>query len=300
MLDRVIFGDNQFFGINHMSEEKAQELAERFRDVASITRVIDGAYECGVRGFMLNANERAAPVCDYLRANTARYPELRLYPSIPYPHKYANLVAERGIFEALKAAVFADNTAAGVAGMILKGGASLFDRDPNRLMELLVDAEMRMFQGLDVRVVFLQNIVTDLVLGLGVVDFLAGFAAYVQKKFGAEPGFITMNLPQLVPALRAAGVENPIVCSSINKAGYFMNPDVATYEETIRQGGFRSMAMSILASGAVGPEEAVEYVCRQPNICSIVFGASSLGHIRQTKELIEAAWRGMGAVAGEE
>jgi len=32
MLDRIIFGDNQFFGINHMSEDKAQALAEKFKD----------------------------------------------------------------------------------------------------------------------------------------------------------------------------------------------------------------------------------------------------------------------------
>ena len=30
MLDRIIFGDNQFFGINHMSENKAQALSEKF------------------------------------------------------------------------------------------------------------------------------------------------------------------------------------------------------------------------------------------------------------------------------
>ena len=30
-IDKIIFGDNQFFGINHMSQEKAQQLAENFR-----------------------------------------------------------------------------------------------------------------------------------------------------------------------------------------------------------------------------------------------------------------------------
>ena len=40
MLDRVIFGDNQFFGINHMSEAKAQNLDERFRDLNAIIDVI--------------------------------------------------------------------------------------------------------------------------------------------------------------------------------------------------------------------------------------------------------------------
>ena len=36
-MDRVLFGDNQFFGINHMSEEKARAQAMRFqRDEAII------------------------------------------------------------------------------------------------------------------------------------------------------------------------------------------------------------------------------------------------------------------------
>ena len=29
-IDKVLFGDNQFFGINHMSQDKAQKLAENF------------------------------------------------------------------------------------------------------------------------------------------------------------------------------------------------------------------------------------------------------------------------------
>jgi N-acetylglucosaminyldiphosphoundecaprenol N-acetyl-beta-D-mannosaminyltransferase len=47
------------------------------------------------------------------------------------------------------------------------------------------------------------------------------------------------------------------------------------------------MAMSNLASGAVPPEEAVEYVAGLRNVKSIVFGASSKAHILQTKEMIE-------------
>ena len=38
-IDKIVFGDNQFFGINHMSQEKAQQLAEKFFDVNNIYRV---------------------------------------------------------------------------------------------------------------------------------------------------------------------------------------------------------------------------------------------------------------------
>jgi len=48
------------------------------------------------------------------------------------------------------------------------------------------------------------------------------------------------------------------------------------------------MAMSILASGAISPEEAVKFVCEDLGVNSIVFGASSKKHIVETMELIES------------
>ena len=62
---------------------------------------------------------------------------------------------------------------------------------------------------------------------------------------------------------------------------------VALYETTIRERQFRPIAMSVLASGAIPAQEAIQYVCEQDRIQSIVFGASSKAHIQQSKELIE-------------
>ena len=45
--------------------------------------------------------------------------------------------------------------------------------------------------------------------------------------------------------------------------------------------------MSVLASGAIPPREAIGYVCGQPRIESIVFGASSRSNIHQTKSFID-------------
>ena len=134
---------------------------------------------------------------------------------------------------------------------------------------------------------FLQNIVTDLLLGFGVKEVFIEFASYIREKYNVEAGFVTLNMPRLVDFLLNCGIENPIVCSAINKAGYFMNPNIESYETTLSQKQFRPIAMSILASGAVRPEHAVEYVSRQPKIQSIVFGASSQHHITQTKLLID-------------
>jgi hypothetical protein len=287
MLDRIILGDNQFFGINHMSEDKAQALAEKFKDLKAITDVIETAYDCGIRAFMFNTHERTGEICEYLRRNASRLPDIALYPSMPYAHKYANAVAEKGIFGALKEFILADSTAGDIIGMLAKGGMTIFEKDMIKVMQILVDIEMKMFRGLNVKVVFLQNIVTDLLLGFKAKDAFTGFASHLNSKYGVEAGFNSMNMPMLVDFLLECGIENPIVCSSINKAGYFMNPDKESYENAMLEKKFRAMAMSILASGGVNPKDAVEYVCSQKAIQSIVFGASSRQHIVETKMLIE-------------
>lgn len=286
-LDRIIFGDNQFFGINHMSEEKAQALDERFRDLNAIIEIIDIAYDSGIRAFMLNTHEKAKYICEHIRQNSDNYTALSFYPSMPYAHKYANAVAEKGIFGALKDTIVNDSSAGDIVGMLTKGGSVLFEKDMIKVMQLLIDIEMKIFRGLDVKVMFLQNIVTDLLLGFGVKEVFVEFASYIKEKYGVEPGFVTMNMPRLVDFLLDCGIENPVVCSAINKAGYFMNPDKETYERTLREKNFRPIAMSILASGAVNPKEAVDYVCQHPQLQAIIFGASTRQHIVETKQLIE-------------
>lgn len=62
---------------------------------------------------------------------------------------------------------------------------------------------------------------------------------------------------------------------------------IEAYEHAIATRAFRPIAMSVLASGALPPREALEYVCRQERIRSIVFGASSQSHVRETKRLID-------------
>jgi len=70
--------------------------------------------------------------------------------------------------------------------------------------------------------------------------------------------------------------------------GFRMCGGIELYERALRERRFRAIAMSIMASGVIPPEEAVEYVASLPNIEAIVFGASSRSHIRQTKQLIDA------------
>jgi len=196
-IDRIVFGDNQFFGINHMSQEKAQQLSEKFFDLSAILKVYKIAIDSGVRGIMLNSNDRAKEICNHFKTNKSMYPELNWYPSIPYPHKYANLISEKGIFPAVNEILFKENSALGILGMITKGSAAVIGKDAIKLMQMLVDVEMKIFKGLNVKVIFLQNIITDLLLGYEVKEIFFEYCQYIRKKYNATPGLITQNMPIL-------------------------------------------------------------------------------------------------------
>ena len=113
-----------------------------------------------------------------------------------------------------------------------------------------------MFPGLSTPVVFLQNVVVDLLLGLRFDAAFSIFASHVRSRYGAEPGFITMNLPMALDALERAGIENPIVCSNMNKLAFRVSGGMDAYDEVLDDAGLPPVAMSVFASGAIPPREA--------------------------------------------
>lgn len=286
-MDKLLFGDNQFFGVNHMSEEKARAQSMRFQDIGAVIDVLDAAYDEGIKTFMCTTHDRIGLVADHMRANPTRYSDYVFYPCMPYAHKYANAVTEEGPLGALKKFMPSD----GLIDAAMRGGMSLARKDVEGIGTLLIDAEMKMFKGLNTPVIFVQNVVTDLLLGLGFNEAFRIFADHIRNRYGAEPGFITMNTPKLVPVLEELGIKNPIVCSNINKIGFRMSGGMEAYEKTLRHHEFRAIAMSVFASGALRPDEAIQWICEQPNIESIVFGASSRGNIRNTRELVDEYWK---------
>ena len=284
-MDKLLFGDNQFFGVNHMSEEKARAQSMRFQDTSAIIEVLDVAYDEGIRTFMCTTHDRIAQVCDHVRANPQRYAGFEFYPCMPYAHKYANAVTEHGMLGAVRRYLPDE----GFLDAAMRGGMSLARKDIEGITTLLVDAEMKMFAGLKTPVIFLQNVVVDFLLGLNFKEAFRIFADHVRKAYGAEPGFITMNMPRLLDVLEELGIDNPIVCANINKIGFRMCGGFEAYEHALKNRRFRPIAMSVFASGAIPPAEAIEWVCRQ-GIESIVFGASSRGNIRSTKQLVDKHW----------
>jgi hypothetical protein len=285
-MDRLLFGDNQFFGINHMSEEKARAQAMRFQRIEAILEVLDAAYDAGIRSFMCTTHDRIEEVTDHMRRDPVRYADFRFYPCMPYAHKYANAVTEHGMLGALTHFMPDD----GFFKTALRGGAAVASKDVEGIAKLLIDMEMRMFSGLKTPVIFVQNVFTDLLLGMGYTGALRMFHDYVRERYKAEPAFITMNLPMLLEALEAEGIDNPIICANINEIGFRMSGGFGAYLEALQSGRVRAVAMSVFASGAIPPDEAIDWVTQLPGVSSIVFGASSRRNIIATRDLVARSW----------
>lgn len=72
-MERILFGDNQFFAVNHISDEKSRAQSIKFKDDSAIIKVLDDAIATGINTFMCTTHDRIANICDIIRANPEKY-----------------------------------------------------------------------------------------------------------------------------------------------------------------------------------------------------------------------------------
>ncbi len=304
-MERILFGDNQFFGVNHMSEEKARAQAMQFKDTASIMRVLDEAYDCGINVFMCTTHDRVGRDRRHrARRSPERYPDFEFYPCMPYAHKYANSVGEVGILETIR------RFAPGGAGRDPDQGRLLGDDPGHR--EADADPGRRRDEALR------RGPKTPIDLRPERGDRPAPRAQAPRRpgrlrplhpgaSTGPRPGFITMNLPAAGRRARAGrACDNPIVCANINKIGFRMSGGVDAYRDVLRAAALpshRHVGLRLRRDPVPGRRSSGSAASRA--LESIVFGASSAANIRQTQGADREglgdcnAWRSRGvAVTG--
>ena len=64
-MDRIIFGDNQFFGVNHLSEEKARLQSNKFKDINKIIEILEYVNEIGIKSFMVTTYSQVDAICQH-------------------------------------------------------------------------------------------------------------------------------------------------------------------------------------------------------------------------------------------
>ena len=148
-IDNVLFGDNQFFGINHMSEDEAREQAVRFQDTRRRRCISTAPSTRGSGRSCVQHTERSARSATTCAAGPSG-PRLHLLPRA-----------------SLRAQVQRHGRRAGNDGhaptVCPAGGARVIAeqdrcrRSIDSVVRLLVDAEMKMFPRPLRRIIFLRT-----------------------------------------------------------------------------------------------------------------------------------------------
>ena len=234
---------------------------------------------------MVSTHSRVHELLKLLEESERARTELRFYPMIPYAQAYVRRANEVGLVRLVQEALL--GAAAGThPRQLVRSALAFASGRPWAVLGPLIDAELRPFGRFRVDAVCLHNVLTDLLLGYGSRRILQFFDGYVRAHFGVAPAYVTLNYPLLSLRLATWGIRRPLVVASFNKLGFQMNPSREACEQELRADRTDVVAMSIFAAGLIPPCEAAEYLRGLPGIQSVVFGASSAKHLRETRELL--------------
>ena len=278
---KIILGDNQFFGVNHFDIKKGEKTKNNFNSILKIEKFIHESHKMGLDGFMINSNKLGYKLIE----NTSFSVGNEIHYSIPYPHKYADMINESGMLSLVTHVI--KNTS--VLNNILIGLKYLFTRNVKHIIPLILDIEVpkSLRKG---SYVYLQNVITDLLLGIGREDLILGFIDSVTKK-GYKPGIITLNPVLMNKYLKSKNklnlFDDLIVCFNINKEGFNVFPNLEEVENLVKsKTSYKLMGMSIFASGAGKIPSSIDYILKLP-LDYVVFGSSKLSNIESNMKLFK-------------
>ena len=276
---KIILGDNQFFGVNHFDLKKGEKTKLKFDTTTKIEAFINDSLEIGLDGFMINSNEKG-----YEIVNASKFDDVKeIHYSIPYPHKYASMVNENGMMSLfghiIKNTSFIKNV---IGGIKLLATQNLKSITP---LALNLEVPKNLKKG---SYIYMQNIITDLLMGMGRGDILIEFIKSVSK-MGYKPGIITLNPIMFDKLLKneqdANWLEDLVVCLNINKEGFNVFPSLDAVECFIEsRPKYKLMGMSVFASGAANIPASINYI-KKLKLDYVVFGSSRLDNIKSNFEL---------------
>jgi hypothetical protein len=230
-------------------------------------------------GFMMNSNDKGYELISSSDFDSSK----EIHYSIPYPHKYANLVNEKGMLSLFKYCLKESK----ISKIIFPGLKLLITGNLKHLVKPVIHLEVpkNLKKG---SYVYLQNIITDLLMGMGRGDILIAYIKAVVE-MGYKPGIITLNPiifdDLLKDYVNLKGLEELIVCFNINKEGFNVFPSLSEVEELILSDPkYKLMGMSIFASGAANIPKSIDYI-KPLNLDYVVFGTSKIVNVKSNLQL---------------
>jgi len=277
---QILLGDNPFFGVDHLSQEKARKRMTGLTGYEKISDVMEFVSNLGVKGFVVSTHPQLKFLIKHMKENTNLLEKFDFYPILPYAQGYVSKVTEKGISNTIRDILSSGSTKTKL-NIILKGSTGFIRKDFEKLFQTFIDVELLPLAGVRKKVIFLHNVVTDLAIGLGMKKIIENFINHVEKQYGVEPGFVTINYTKLVKTLEEWNIKIPTVMTSFNSIGYQMNPSKNECEDFLPKSNV--IAMNVLAGGYLKPMEAFDYISKI-GINSVAIGMSSKIHAQETIE----------------
>lgn len=279
-IDQMILGDNQFFGVNHMSEARGMETREKFKDINEIKKIMYDAMKMGVKGIFFSTHPDIYKITDMIRADETLKNHFNIYVNVPYIVKYISMVNTVGPVGTIQTMLQGKNAKANMK-FFAEGAKNLFTTDYIGLAMQLVEVEVAPFHDLNVKSVLLHNSLCDLALAYNMTEVIKSFDDYVRNKLNVLPGYGTQNYPAFADFLIRAGLKESFVMTAVNKIGFYMNPGIDAYEKKFKEDDNTILAMASLASGRLKPDDAYRYLS-SIGIKHVVVGLSSKKHAEET------------------
>lgn len=284
-IDPIILGDNQFFGVNHMSQEKGKISERKFAELTEIKKIIHYAMDKGVNGIVFSTHPRIYDICDMIRSDPRLKKELNIYVNLPYIVKYVRMASEMGLYESVKT-VFKGQSLLKSTEYFAKSAYAVATSNYLSITNRLVDAELNPFFDLNLKAVFLHNALTDLAIGYQMDNVIKSFYKHIEQKYHAIPAYCTLNYPALCQLLKKSQINNTLIMAAFNKRGFLMNPSRQACEKALHKYPYKVLAMATLASGSIKPDDAYKYLFSLGKIKNVVIGLSSTKHADETFALI--------------
>lgn len=261
----IVFGDNHFFGINHLSISKADEYKAQFSSDNALIQTFDSLARNGVQEQMISAHATAGHVC---RIALDTHPTLKIHPVIPYAHAINDSAASQGVSRTaiqLLRPSFLDAIKSAVRLILPGSNVSI----PRSSIARFIGNQLETFGEIPESnrgVLFMSNVFTDALIGLGAWEWFEHLDRLCQS-LGYTAGVITYN-----PAafLNRKNLQVSL-CINYNHQGFLNNIAESDFNRLISQ--YPVWAMGVFGSGAYTENDVVADL-RKRAFEKVVFASS--------------------------
>jgi hypothetical protein len=283
----LLIGDNPFHGVNHLSQEYSRNSDVESQNITRFAEVVNTSLQNGANGFMFSVSRVTLSILRELgRKNPEN--ELSAYAIVPYAYEYVRLATQKGGISGLGKKMAKEVLLSGQIKTMYFGLKGFAFMDITSLLKTYVLYEIHRIKStnknIHLKSVLMHEILTEMGLALD-LDFLFKDFISFMKKQGMSPGFETRNFVFLVDKFKKWGIpfEGLTIATPFNSMGFQMNPSREECEKAlVETKDAQVIGMSILSSGYLKPDKAVEYLKTLPNLSGVVVGVSKEKHAHET------------------